>query len=80
MLGDYVILEAQDIQRIFLEEYSFLPLQKRVEMVKKVLTNKLKAAKETILKLVEEEFSRQIEEVRSSSEFDAEVQGKKRLL
>ena len=79
MLGDHVILEAQDVQRIFLEEYSFLPLQKRIEMVKKVLTNKLKAAKEPILKLVEEEFSRQIEEVRSSSEFDAEVQREKAI-
>ncbi|MCO1603080.1 RNA polymerase recycling motor HelD [Desulfosporosinus nitroreducens] len=76
-LGDYVILEAEDIQRVFLEEYSFLPLQKRIEMVKKVLTNKLKAAKEPALKLVEEEFNRQIQEVRSSSTFDEEVRREK---
>jgi DNA helicase-2/ATP-dependent DNA helicase PcrA len=73
MLGDHVIVEAQDVQRIFLEEYSFLPLQKRIEMVKKVLTNKLKVGKEPILKLVEEEFSLQIEEVRSSAEFNDDV-------
>lgn len=78
-LGDHVILEAEDVQRVFLEEYKFLPLEKRIEMVKKVLTNKLKAAKEPILKLVEEEFSRQIEEVRSSAEFDAEVQREKAI-
>ncbi len=79
MLGEHVILEAEHVQRIFLEEYSFLPLQKRIEMVKKVLTNKLKAAKEPILKLVEEEFSRQIEEVRSSSEFDDDVRREKAI-
>jgi len=77
MLGDHVIVEAEDVRRIFLEEYSFLPLQKRIEMVKKVLSNKLKAAKEPILKLVEEEFSRQIGEVRSSSEFDDDVRREK---
>lgn len=79
MLGDHVILEAQDIQRIFLEEYSFLPLQKRVQMIKKILKNKLKASKELILKLVKEEFSRQIEEVRNSTEFAAEVQREKAI-
>ncbi|HBW34504.1 RNA polymerase recycling motor HelD [Desulfosporosinus sp. BICA1-9] len=79
MLGEHVILEAEDVQRIFLEEYSFLPLQKRIEMVKKVLTNKLKAAKEPILKLVEEEFSRQIEEVRFSSEFDDDLRREKAI-
>lgn len=79
LLGDHVILEVQDVQRIFLVEYSFLPLQKRVEMIKKVLTNKLKTAKEPILKLVEEEFSRQIENVRSSSEFEAAVRLEKSI-
>jgi DNA helicase-2/ATP-dependent DNA helicase PcrA len=78
-LGDYVILEAQDIQRVFLEEYSFLPLQKRIEMIKKVLTNKLKAAKEPALKLVEEEFNRQIQEVRSCSNFTEEVRWEKAI-
>lgn len=77
MLGSYVILEAEEVQRIFLEEYSFLSLQRRVEMIKKLLINKLKASKEPILKQIEDEFNREIREVRSSTEFEPEVQREK---
>lgn len=65
-LEEYTVLEAVEIRRIFLEEYSFLPLQRRMEMIEKILKYKLKALKPIILEEVENEFNGRIEEVRNS--------------
>ncbi|MFZ3172201.1 MAG: RNA polymerase recycling motor HelD [Carboxydocellales bacterium] len=63
-LEEYIIVPKDEIKRLFIREYGFLAFYRRVDMLKKVLSNKLKSAKEKILTEIEEPFNRKIDNLR----------------
>lgn len=62
-LGEYMIFPAEEIRRVFLEEYTFLSLQQRIPMIEKILKHKLNSAEPGILQRVRNKFNRQIDKV-----------------
>jgi len=73
ILESHVIYSYEDIKRLFLEEYTFLPVYKRLPLIKKVLSNKLKTAKQKILQEIEERYNKEIELIRYSMEESEET-------
>ncbi|MFZ5944002.1 MAG: RNA polymerase recycling motor HelD [Bacillota bacterium] len=72
-LENHVIYSYQELKRLFLEEYRFLPLYKRLPLIKKVLNNKLKTAKQKILQEIEDRYNKEIELIRYSWEESEET-------
>lgn len=62
-LGEYIIFPAEEIRRVFLEEYTFLSIQQRIPMIEKILKHKLNSAKPGILQKVRNTFNRQIDKI-----------------
>lgn len=62
-LEEYMIFPAEEIRRVFLEEYTFLSIQQRIPMIEKILKHKLNSAKPGILQKVRNKFNRQIDKV-----------------
>ncbi len=62
-LGDYLIFPAEEIRRVFLEEYTFLSIQQRIPMIKKILKHKIKSAIPGILQKVRNKFNHQIDKI-----------------
>lgn len=60
------LIPYKELQKLFLKEYSYLPIMKRINEIKKNLVNTLKANKGTVLKDVEQSYDMQIEDVRRS--------------
>ena len=52
------------MQKLFLQEYSYLPVTKRVNEIKKNLINTLKQNKGTVISDVERSYDIKIDEVR----------------
>lgn len=77
MLADNVILNKEEINRLFVQEYNFLPFYQRIGMIKKILSNKLKPAKEKIFKDVEESYNYKIDRLRT---MDIEDEEKRKLI
>lgn len=65
-LGSHVLYSAEDIQRLFFKDYSYLPLYKRVNQIQNVLSNHLKTKKKDILQAIEESYDEKIEQARYS--------------
>jgi len=80
VLEDVIVLSSEEIRRIFSEEYRFLPLYKRVEMVKKILTAKLKPAKEQLTKAIEDSYGRPLDSLRSKEVEEEEEEEKRRQI
>lgn len=55
-LEDYVIYNADEIRYMFLTDLSYIPICKRINEIKKTLTNKLKMDKVSIIEQVEEYY------------------------
>ncbi len=64
-LGEYPILNAGEIKNIFISEYDFLPLYKRIKEVKKVLSHKLKSSKEKIFEEIKKDYEERIDTARA---------------
>ncbi|MDP4089656.1 MAG: RNA polymerase recycling motor HelD, partial [Bacillota bacterium] len=64
-IDSFCLLPYEEIQRLFLIEYSYLPLMKRINELKKNLVNTLKLRKEPIMDEIELKYERLINEVRS---------------
>ena len=67
-LEDYVIVPHEDIARLFLTEYSFLPLHKRLDQLKQSLSLKLKNRKEDIIEELQDDYQRKISAARAAME------------
>ena len=74
-LEGYVILDKLSIRNIFLKDYNYLPIYKRIEQVKKHLTHSLKNNKEKIIEGIEKIYDDQIDKIRSN-----EAEGEERRL
>jgi DNA helicase II / ATP-dependent DNA helicase PcrA len=60
------LLSYNELQKLFIKEYSYLPVMKRVNEIKKNLVNTLKQNKSTVIEDVEHNYDMQIEDVRRS--------------
>ncbi|MBO8172475.1 MAG: AAA family ATPase [Bacillaceae bacterium] len=63
-LGKRVIYPADDIARLFFQEYRYLPLYKRLDQIKKVLANHLKTKKKEFLQEVDEKYDEKMDQAR----------------
>lgn len=63
-LEEYTVFTVMEIRKMLLEDFSYLPLYKRIDELKKALTNKLKRDRVNIIKEVEEFYDKQIEQLR----------------
>lgn len=61
-----ILLSCKELQRLFLKDYNYLPIMKRVKEIKKNLINTLKSNKGKVLEDVERYYDNQIEDVRRS--------------
>lgn len=75
-LDSTIIFSQAEIKNLFIKEYGFMPLNKRIELLKKVLANKLKNAKPKLLESIEEQYNREIERIRNK-EADSEEKRQK---
>ena len=65
-LEEYTVFRAADIRNMFLTDFSYLPIYKRIPELKKALTNKLKRDRVSIIKEVENYYDKQIERLRDT--------------
>ncbi|WP_139902670.1 RNA polymerase recycling motor HelD [Clostridium thermarum] len=65
-IHDVILLSYNQLQRLFLQEYSYLPFMKRMDEIKKNLTNTLRQNKGRVLEGVERSYDIKLEQVRSS--------------
>ena len=72
VLQGRVIVTAESIRKMFIEELQHLPLYKRVNEIKKTLTNQLKYIKSEILKDTENKYDKQIDYLRENEAETAE--------
>jgi DNA helicase-2/ATP-dependent DNA helicase PcrA len=63
ILHDQVIYSAEQIRKALVEDYGYLPLFKRLDQLKKIMNNLLKAKKKTILQKIAEGYEDQIETI-----------------
>lgn len=69
-VGDYTLFSYKEIQRFFIKDYSYLPLEKRKNEIKKNLTNKLKRDKKSIVEDIELYYEDKINGVRRKYRYD----------
>lgn len=62
----FTLVKYEDIKKLFFEEYKSLPLMQRINEIKKTLVNTLKINKEPILKKIENEYDKKIDDVRDN--------------
>ncbi|RCX18919.1 DNA helicase-2/ATP-dependent DNA helicase PcrA [Anaerobacterium chartisolvens] len=65
-LEEHTIFTADEIKKMFLTDFSYLPLYKRIPEIKKALSNKLKRDRASIIKEVEDYYDKQIERLRDT--------------
>lgn len=65
-IDSFVLISYKELRNLFLKEYNYLPLQKRIIELRKNLVNTLKQRKNPILEEVELKYDREINEVRES--------------
>lgn len=67
-LDGHIIVSKNDIKKIFIDSFYYLPIYKRVSKLKKNLSNNLKLSKQKIIKNIEKEYNEQIERLRYNEE------------
>ena len=65
-IGSTSLFTYNELQRLFLQEYNYLPLVKRINEIKKNLVNTLKREKGPLLEKVEREYDAKINKIRDS--------------
>ncbi len=73
---NFVLFTYEELNHQFIEEYSYLPFMKRINEMKKSLTNKVKYEKNKILEQIEREFDTEINKVRRDMEDSPERRAK----
>lgn len=63
-VSSFTIISSSELKRLFLEEYSYLPLIKRLDEIKKNLINTLKRKKPEIIENIIFEYESQLEDIR----------------
>ncbi|MCM0649897.1 AAA family ATPase [Clostridium swellfunianum] len=63
-VSNFTIISASELKSLFLEEYSNLPIVKRLDEIKKHLTNTLKRKKIDIIESITFECDRELEDIR----------------
>jgi len=63
-VSNFTIISSSELKKLFLEEYSYLPLTKRLDEIKKNLINTLKRKKLEIIDNIIFEYDRQLEDIR----------------
>ncbi len=62
------VIGHQEIDHLFTKEYAFLPLYKRKEAVKKVISNRLKSVKPHIIEQTIKDYNQKIDKIRREEE------------
>lgn len=60
-LGKFVVYSHEEIRRLFFVDYAYMPVYKRIESIKKILSNHLRTKKKEILKEIEEAYDNKID-------------------
>ncbi|KAB3527282.1 RNA polymerase recycling motor HelD [Alkaliphilus serpentinus] len=63
-----VLMKAEEVKKMFIEELTYLPLYKRIPEIKKTLRNRLKLIKKEVLRKTEEGYDREIQRLRDTLE------------
>ncbi len=63
-IRDHVLMTADEIEEMFLKQLYYLPLYKRINEIKKTLSNRLKMRKKLILEQMEAGYDQQIDHLR----------------
>jgi DNA helicase II / ATP-dependent DNA helicase PcrA len=64
--GEYTLFTVEEIRKLFLTDFSYLPMYGRIAELKKALSNKLKRDKGPIIKGVENFYDKQIDRLRNT--------------
>ena len=67
-IRSFVLLKYEEIRNLFINNYSNLPLDKRVKEIRKTLTNTIKIKKSSLLESIEAEYDKKIDRVRINME------------
>jgi len=73
-LNEVTIYKYEELNELFLKEYSRLPIVKRLDELKKHMNNRLKVRKEAIIEEIEQSCIRQIDRIKSTIEESEERQ------
>ena len=73
-LNSIIIYKYDELNNLFLNEYSNLPIVKRIDEIKKHMTNRLNARKEAIIENLEESCVTEIKQIKASMEETEERQ------
>ncbi len=65
-LGDFTLISYEELNDMFLNQLQHLPFEKRIQEIKKSLSNRLKHRKKEILKEIEDYYNYKIEDIRYS--------------
>jgi DNA helicase-2/ATP-dependent DNA helicase PcrA len=65
-LRKFTILSAKEIRKMFLVEYSYLPMYQRIPEIKKKLAKKLKGDAKTIVEEIQNYYDKRIEHIRTT--------------
>ncbi|MCD2347815.1 RNA polymerase recycling motor HelD [Clostridium guangxiense] len=66
-LHTFVLISSKNIKKLFLEDYKSLPLMKRINEIKKHLTNSIENNKARILQRVESSYDEKLNKVRDEA-------------
>ncbi|MTT30455.1 AAA family ATPase [Terrilactibacillus sp. BCM23-1] len=66
-VGRFIIYKASKIKRLFQVEYAYLPFYQRLEKIKRILREQLKAKKKLIVRDIQKRYDDRIEQVRFHS-------------
>lgn len=61
-LGSKILMSKKDIKNMFLNDLKYLPLEKRIDEIKKTLSNRLKFIKKDVLASIEAKYEEKIDE------------------
>ncbi|WP_027633687.1 RNA polymerase recycling motor HelD [Clostridium hydrogeniformans] len=63
-IESFLLLKYEEINDLFIKDYSYLPMKERINEIKKNLTNILKQNKDRIIEDIEHTYDRKIEKVK----------------
>lgn len=71
-VDDYILFKYEDIKELFINEYSNLPMMKRITEIKKHIKNKFQREKETIIDDMEGRYDREVRALKDKMEDSVE--------
>jgi len=67
-LGDYIMISYEEIKKMFMEDFGYLPLYKRIKELKTTLNNRVKYRKKEALEETEQFYNSKIDILRATME------------